>query len=158
MLIQEQSTNQFIAKVRQLTGQDIQTFEQINALLISEPHFDKEIVEILETSNYLTLWKIEFEKNPWYYDYEKFKKKHSKNQSESAARIMVITFKDLYQRFTPMENYYQENFKKTGLVFFKKLFELYTKLNELNNLRLTVAMDAMIDAGLSENEIMEIAQ
>lgn len=47
---------------------DIQTFDDLHRHLVSHPEHDDSFCRLLETSGYLSLWKIERDKNPWQYD------------------------------------------------------------------------------------------
>jgi len=47
---------------------DIQTFDDLHHHLASHLEHDDDFCRLLETSGYLSLWKIERDKNPWQYD------------------------------------------------------------------------------------------
>lgn len=47
---------------------DIQTFDDLHHHLVSHPEHDDDFCQLLQTSGYLSIWKIERAKNPWQYD------------------------------------------------------------------------------------------
>jgi len=66
--------------------------------------------------------------------------------------------KELFTRFSLLKDHYKNNLSKWNMKYFQVMHELYTKLLELNNQRMGIAVDAMIAAGLSEKEIRAIGQ
>ena len=68
---QREIHNNIFQKARELSGQDIQTFEQINQLIIDKPEIDFELTEFVSNSGYLTMMEYDIEKNPWHYDAQK---------------------------------------------------------------------------------------
>jgi len=68
---QREIHNSIFQKARELSGQDIQTFEQINQLVIDKPEIDSELTDFVANSGYLTMMEYDIEKNPWYYDARK---------------------------------------------------------------------------------------
>lgn len=65
---QTEITNNLLKNIRALIGQDIQTPNEIDNILIRNPEYDFQITDILKKSGYLEIWKIDYEKNPWKYD------------------------------------------------------------------------------------------
>lgn len=68
---QSEVNNSIFKKARELSGQDIQTFEQINELIIAKPELDFEFTKFVSESGYLTFMENDIEKNPWNYNAEK---------------------------------------------------------------------------------------
>lgn len=60
--------NKIFKKAREISGQDIQTFEQLSELIISNPDLDEELTSFISESGYLSLTDSDKEKNPWHYD------------------------------------------------------------------------------------------
>lgn len=63
--------NEIFKKARQMSGKDIQTFEQVNELIIEQEDLDEELTNFIENSGYLTMMEKDEEKNPWHYNAEK---------------------------------------------------------------------------------------
>lgn len=72
LIIQMNIVNKLLQDVRELTGYDIQTPNDIDRILIENQSYDLEITEILRKSGYLEIWKIDYEKNPWRYNKDLF--------------------------------------------------------------------------------------
>ena len=91
-------TNKLLKDIRALTGQDIQTLNEINTLLIKNPEYDYQITDILKNSGYLEIWKMDCEKNPWKYDGELFLNFENPNELikfKKANELEIATYKDL---------------------------------------------------------------
>lgn len=155
---QEEVTSKVLEDVRSLTGEDIQTFEQLDEYLIKHPEHDNEVSRIVTDTGYLNLWEIDIEKNPWHYDIKEFVNHYPEIQHVHTAKWLVNICKELYFRFETMRQYYEEQSSSNNISYFSKMLELYKKLLELNNKRMEVAIDVLIEAGLDKEEIMGAAQ
>lgn len=71
---QTRATNFVLAKVRKLSGLDIQTFEDLPAFLIANSQHDQSVCAILNASGHLDFWKEDMLRNPWRYDAAEFMK------------------------------------------------------------------------------------
>ena len=60
--------NSILRIARELSGIDIQTFEQVSQLIIDRPDIDSEFTEFVTKSGYLNLMDDDIEKNPWHYN------------------------------------------------------------------------------------------
>ena len=69
---QTEITNAIFVKVRELTGQDIQTFGQLIHYLLAHQQYDEEITRIIQDSGYLDMWQHELLTNGWRYDCDAF--------------------------------------------------------------------------------------
>ncbi|MCW0390830.1 YiiX/YebB-like N1pC/P60 family cysteine hydrolase [Xanthomonas sacchari] len=65
---QAKMLNAHFKEVREITGLDLQTRDQIYEHLISDGSHDQALSQSLERSGYLKLWQVDVEKNPWRYD------------------------------------------------------------------------------------------
>jgi len=61
------ATNAVLSGARE-KDPNIQTFDDLHSHLVSHPEHDDDFCRLLEASGYLSIWKIEQEKNPWQYD------------------------------------------------------------------------------------------
>lgn len=60
------STNILLREARKLSS-DIESLNDIDVYLVEHPEADARLVQALQTSRYLELWKDEFERNAWQY-------------------------------------------------------------------------------------------
>lgn len=137
-------TNEILEKSRNLTNEDIQTFEQLSKYVLE--NIDKEpiITKIIKDSGYLEMWKNECERNPWHYDYEEALKFHkSIVQRKDFGQFLYNTEKETRQRFiiTLEAMKYGYNFFKQE--YFQIQIELYEKLIELSKKREKVGLQLM---------------
>nr|WP_321355567.1 YiiX/YebB-like N1pC/P60 family cysteine hydrolase [uncultured Draconibacterium sp.] len=63
--------NAIFVKARELTGKDVQTFEQINECIVETPEIDSEMSEFVKDSGYLDMMEKDEEINPQHYNAEK---------------------------------------------------------------------------------------
>jgi hypothetical protein len=155
---QEEITNQVLENIRILTGADIQNFEQLDEFLQENPDLDSEVTQIITKSGYLNLWEIDMQRNPWHYDFDTFMNHYPETQFAHTGKWLVNICKELFYRFTIMHRHYQQKSSQVKMDYFEKMYQLYSKLLELNNKRMEVGIDAMIEAGLSKEEIGAIAE
>ncbi|MGA8882827.1 MAG: YiiX/YebB-like N1pC/P60 family cysteine hydrolase [Acinetobacter sp.] len=91
-------TNNLLKNIRALTGQDIQTLNEIDSFLVENPEYDNQITELLKNSGYLEIWKMDCEKNPWRYDgkvFLNFENPNELNKFKKAYKLEAATYKDL---------------------------------------------------------------
>jgi Permuted papain-like amidase enzyme, YaeF/YiiX, C92 family len=155
---QAEVTNKIFEEIRVFTVHDIQTFEQLDEFLLNHPEHDIEFTRIITESGYLKLWEADTRKNPWYYDFDAFTDHYPETQYASMGKWLIDLCKGLFFRFKPMHEYYKEKTMQANHEYFKVMLELYEKLLELNSKRMEVGIDAMIEAGLTEEEIMSFVQ
>lgn len=130
-------TNEILLKVRQLTKQDIQTFEQITQYVIDNPEHDKEISKIYEESGYLTMWEYEIIKNAWRYDGRIFiniplpvnklieKARFEKNNAEER----LVLYKSHLEQYFYINQIHKSKYSSIHFELYKKLVE-----NTLDNI------------------------
>ena len=113
------STFYFFEKVRNLTGEDIQNFIQLERYLLGSSKYCLEIGQILTDSGYLEMGDKEKANNPTVYDYELFC-----NAFPFEIRLDV-SFRNIYGELIREQSYerdmYQciELFNKTQCQYFK---------------------------------------
>ncbi len=136
--------NIIFESIRNLSGEDIQTFEQIGKYLLENPTKDKDVTQILEASGYLQMWKTDIEKNPWHYDYEEFLM-HYKNpiQRKEVGYFFASTESQTRKRFLITLDTLKFGYSFYSQNYFKILIELYHKLIELSEQRESVGLLAL---------------
>lgn len=121
--------NAILVKARELTGNDVQTFEQINESIVKIPEIDIEMSEFVKASGYLVMMEMDEQVNPQHYSAEKmieyyrdpeviFKvaMKFATTESQTRERL-EMTIAHLIQ----LDKLYPRN-------YFKMEIELYRKL------------------------------
>jgi uncharacterized protein YycO len=127
------------SNAKKASGIDIQTDEQFNAVVIKFPQLDAEFSQILTDSGYLTLWQLEKNENPWFYDFESLKVKFPDNDF-----IIYLGNKQL-----PVEYELQRGFNLT----LQTLQNSYVT-NRLHTLKLQIELyNTLIDLSKTREEI-----
>ena len=126
---QENITNNLLAEIRKITSQDIQTIDEISALLINNQSYDLSITDIIQKSGYLSMYKEEMKKNPWRYSKNKFLElAMSKTELLNLANFELNLFNDNERRYSNMFQGYFNLFNMYNLNYFKINLDLYTNL------------------------------
>lgn len=136
--IQEQVTYLFFENVRAVTASDIQSFQQLDEFLESNPDFDTEVSRLLTESGYLNLCEKSEEMTPELYDFEKFKMKFDK---ESRLFNAMLNIQGEEQRINDsQEEWYRYTllYVQTQCNYFKLMMELSIKLQLFAHKRLSV--------------------
>ncbi len=116
----------------------IQTFDDLHSYLISHPEKDREFCQLLRTSGYLTLWKIEKEKNPWQYDIELLNA-GSDGSAEEYCWSVLKNEESGPTRYLINRGGYRLFTQQFDLEFFRIMLDLYERLATLHRLRIDVA-------------------
>ena len=141
---QTQIHNFIFESARNISKQDIQTFEQLGNYIIANPQKDDEITEIVIKSGYLEMWKMDVDKNPWHYDYKEFLNHYKNpNQRKEVGYFFASSEHQTRERFIYSLNANQEAFAFCGLKFFKTQVDLYRKLIDLSEQREFVGLLAL---------------
>jgi hypothetical protein len=121
--------NYIFQRARELTGRDIQSFEQLGQAVIEMPEIDAEITQCVRQSGYLTLNEEDMEKNPWHYDAKKMIE-HYKNQEQlfDAAMFFATTEEKTRERFILTLNTIQQANRVIPRQYFEMEIALYQKL------------------------------
>jgi len=130
---QQEIHNLIFSDARKLSGEDIQTFEQLSKYVLENPDKESEITKIIESSGYLTMWQIDTDNNPWYYD-PNLLIEHYKDprQIVDLALFFANTEKETRQRFEMTLETLKFGYSFYQQKYFAIQIELYEKLIELS--------------------------
>jgi hypothetical protein len=138
---QKEIHNYIFEESRKISNEDIQTFEQLSKYVLEHPEREKQITEILIKSEFLNLWKIDVEKNPWYYDYKEFLKHYTNpQQRKEVGYFFATTENQTRERYFQTLNALEFGYSFYKQEFFKLQIDLYKKLIELSEQRETVGI------------------
>lgn len=121
----------------------IQNFDDLHSYLIRNPEHDNYFCKLLETSNYLSLWKLDKQKNPWHYNLNLMSASISsstKNQVEDYCWGVVKDQELGPSRYIVNRGGYLLFSQQYDLHFFHLMAELYDYLAELHRIRVDVAI------------------
>ena len=142
--VQTGVTNDFLARARQLTNEDIQTLEQVADLLLIRHDLDDALSGALKESGYLELWVTEVLGHDWRYTVGVLRNSDlpKSEQIEVAKRELKMGQADV-KRFQHMSAMYQQRWRVIKLRYFMLNIDLYTKLIDLQKQRIAVAEDIL---------------
>jgi len=141
---QREIHNRIFERARELSGQDIQTFEQVNELIVSRPDLDVELTEFVRESGYLTMMEDDIEKNPWHYNAEKLIEYYKNPEIIVDTAIFFATTEEKSRERLEMTIYSLIQLDKLyPRNFFKMEIALYRKLIEFSHLRQTEALKVL---------------
>lgn len=132
---QEEIHNTIFREARKISGQDIQTFEQLSKYVLENPQNEPEITKVIEDSGYLTMWEMDTKNNPWHYD-SQLLIDHYKNPTQivEVALFFATTEKETRSRFEiTLETlnfgymFYQQKYFEIQIELYQKLIELSLK-------------------------------
>lgn len=123
---QDEIRGELLKEVRQITGEDIQTIEQLIEFMRYHPEHDSIITHMVSESGYLSLWKLDEEYNTWLYSEEKFVEHYGENAAKEARKILNDYSKkvSLVCMLATLQDYRDE----TEMDFFKMFVDLYILL------------------------------
>ncbi|QRY55973.1 YiiX/YebB-like N1pC/P60 family cysteine hydrolase [Sphingobacterium siyangense] len=131
--------NNIFSSARQITGADIQTFNQLTEYLLSDPEHDMEITAVIENSGYLDLWKTDMQKNPEYYSFEvAIQEIDKKDWLAASSQLEQMARSSLYRYGTNLFAY-KRQYEINPLAYIEMQIQLYEKLVEAANQMLAVA-------------------
>jgi hypothetical protein len=139
--IMQDATNALFAGARR-KNKDIQNFDDLHRHLALHPEDDDYFCELLESSGFLTVWRIEKERNPWQYDIELMP-----NSPDAAPDIEDYCWnlaggeENGSKRFIINRGGYVLLSRQHGLRFFKMMADLYELLTSLHRTRVKVAAE-----------------
>lgn len=96
---QLESISTMLSRAREISGEDIQTIEQLTEYVMNHPKHDKAINRVVIESGYLDLWKLDKEYHPFQYDETLFRERY-KNKAKIAASQVIEALKDNHARFS----------------------------------------------------------
>jgi hypothetical protein len=117
---------------------DIQTFDDLHRHLVSHPEHDDSFCRLLETSGYLSLWKIERDKNPWQYDFALMSDAPA-GQVEAYCWSVLENEDGGPNRYVVNRGGYLLFSRQYDLQFFQAMAALYEQLAALHRQRVDVA-------------------
>jgi hypothetical protein len=121
--------NNIFQRARELTGRDIQSFEQLGQAVIEVPEIDGEITQFIRQSGYLTMNEEDMEKNPWHYDAKKMIEHYNNpDQLFDSAMHFATTEEKTRERFILTLNTVQQANNVIPRQYFELEIELYQKL------------------------------
>lgn len=116
----------------------IQTFDDLHRHLVNHPEDDDEFCLLLETSGYLSIWRIEQNKNPWQYDINLMSTAPA-DQIEEYCWSVLATEDVGPNRYVINRGGYRLFSRQYDLNYFRVMAELYEHLASLHHQRLSVA-------------------
>ena len=124
------------SNAKKISGIDIQTDEQFNGVIIRFPQFDTEFSQILVDSGYLTLWQLEKNENPWFYDFETLKAKFPDNDfiKYLGNKQLPVEY-ELQRGFVLTLQTLQNSYATNKLDTLKLQIDLYNTLIDLSKTR-----------------------
>ncbi len=125
---------------------DIQTFDDLDRHLVNHPEQDDYFCRLLEKSGYLSVWKIEQEKNPWHYDLARMSTLPT-DQIENYCWSVLQNERGGPNRYIVNRGGYLLFFRQYGLRFFGLMETLYEHLATLHRRRVDVAEMWLEDKG-----------
>ena len=116
----------------------IETFDDLHRHLVSHPERDDEMCRLLETSGYLSIWKIEQEKNPWQYDLANMNSAPDA-EIENYCWSVLANEDGGPNRYVVNRGAYTLFARQHDLQFFRTMADLYELLATLHRQRVEVA-------------------
>lgn len=135
---QTDSTFTILEDVRKLTGEDIQSFDDIDEYLLVNHNQDEGINNILKSSGYLESGDRENKENPFYYDLDLFLEQFGEAHCIRISIDQLPKEKIRKINFSNSISQYEDLYTKTGLEYFNSHARCYVRQLELSNLRLEV--------------------
>ncbi|VIO70474.1 hypothetical protein CI1B_31280 [Bradyrhizobium ivorense] len=120
------------------SNKGIQTIEDVVSHLIKHPADDAYIADLLTSSDYLTLWQINIERNPWQYD-DVLLAEVPRKECEEYCRGIVEDDANGPHRYVVNRGAFKGLHHRFSLATFKLFFELYDLLSSEHRQRVTVA-------------------
>lgn len=129
---QTDSTYIFLESVRNLTGLDIQTFDDVDNFLLANPEKDAEIDFLIKKTDFLQSGDVEKSKNIMMYNAETFLKYYGVNQ------CLKVSSEEIEHEVVRAYNYqvavekYKDLYLKTNLKYFASHMDCYLRQIELS--------------------------
>lgn len=128
---QDDVVNHILSRARDITSSDIQTMQDLTVFMIENHQFDHQISDLIKSTEYLTLFDDQVEKNPWRYDFELFISRCSsvqelRNESQREMNMSI----DMLKRYKHMLETYAYLHKEHNLEFTLLNQNLYMRLVE----------------------------
>jgi hypothetical protein len=95
---QEKITNDLLSAIRQATGTQVSTVEEVVHLTTFRPDFDARIASRLKDSGYLTMWEWDMNTSPHWYDPGAFARSIASHEQPTIARHMALGQEEAVRR------------------------------------------------------------
>lgn len=142
--VQRDIHNEILNKARELSGEDIQTFEQISEMLLKIPQIDQELTKFIAQSGYLTMMDDDAAKNPWHYNAAKMIEKfHHPEAIFNCANTLASNEVIIRERYEITLQSLLEINELYPREYFKMEIELYKKLLAFSHQRETEALKVL---------------
>jgi hypothetical protein len=135
---QAEVTHKFLFEVQQVSSIDIQTFDEVDEYLKTNPHKDAEINKLLKESGYLKLGIIESEENPHFYDEVKFIEYFDFPAAIDFSVSQLLDEMIRNYNYEIAANRYKEMAEVTSLTYFDSLAKCYARQKEFSDKRLSI--------------------
>lgn len=137
---QTEITNSILKAVRNLTGRDVQSFENLDKFVIDNPKHDSDVTKIVMNSGYLTMFDYELTQNPWRYDGQLFLSLDiDESYKKEKAELELESAEDQVQLYSHNYLMCQHVRVQLPLRYFEMKMDLYKKLINLMNKRIDAA-------------------
>lgn len=134
-------TNDIFSQIRKITGEDIQTFEQLEIFLLENIEYDEQITAIIHNSGYLFMWQHELNTNPWRYNEEQFMGLPISKEKLHQLAVKELDFANgNRERYLFMYKEFMKIWQITGLQYALINIVLYEKLLELTDKWISASM------------------
>lgn len=137
---QSQIIESLLCEIRTILGRDIQSMHQLTVEIYSQPEKISDVMNVINKSGYLDLWKREMELNNHLYD-EKAFKSYFKGDSVVAAievletnRLVTERYKSVYMAFREIQMLNGSN------KYIESMIDLYCELLRMCEIRHEVAL------------------
>ncbi|MDE5422637.1 hypothetical protein L3073_10505 [Ancylomarina sp. DW003] len=131
-------------RARELSGLDIQTFENVNQVIIDMPEIDSELTDFVRNSGYLTMMEYDVEKNPWHYNAKKMIEHYNTPEViVDTSMFFASTESKTRERLNMSINALIQLDKNFPREYFKMEIELYRKLIDFSYTRESEAIKVL---------------
>lgn len=142
---QTKITNRLMQSVRQRTGHDVGTFDDINRLVLDHPEVDSAVNNSIVESGYTEMWKRFAQTYPAFYSIPDFKRVFPQDRWKSIAANQLVEEKNMKDRFMNVLIQYQTMNHRSRRATFDTMIELYSNLVE-QSMRRTAVLKTIVRA------------
>jgi hypothetical protein len=132
---QEAIQNWILEQARTVTGEDIQTLQQLEKFIIANPKHDGILTQVVRDSGYLDMWKLEMEKNPQHYDFDQLIAYYPPKQYASISTKFLSIAQDNLNSYKVLLRSYEEMYKQHPLGYIQihitllgNLIDMFSKM------------------------------
>jgi hypothetical protein len=136
---QKEITNELFRRLRVTSSEDIQTHDQIVECLLRRPELDEPFSEVLASSGYLDMWRMDVAINPWRYDAAA--RKRIELSEEQRQWEIRESMRDI-RRFRQAAHDYYTLHTSSPRMYFLLSHRLYADLFTVHATRLKLAREA----------------